>query len=582
MKILRKKKLIYKLLIFIIPFIFSAIIISSGILSLANYAFFRKTIGQDYQNIIQSAAGEIRLFKENAQKNLGGLALLISANKLDMWQKKISLTAFLHENNQFLSIALLSADGEKITTTTLDDQASDQVDKSVLNKSLSGQKAISGVMFSKDNLPIVHIAIPVFHLGQVEEILWAELNLKSLWDIVEGIAIGDTGQVYIMDASGRYIAHREIDRVVLKSPALSPKHIKELRESGSPVEWTLKENGREYYNLGAYISDLDWVIVLNQPVKEIYAYLYDSIYWAIVMTCIICLIAMLLGWNWVKKFLAPIHTLHRQVLIIGDGNLDQKISVTSYDEIGDLATAFNVMTDSLKEYIQREIESAKDMVHSKNLAVLGAASSKVTHEVRNLLNNIDMALAGLKSENLTPRSGKILQILKNESDRIKEFIQNFLQFAKKPELRLQKMPADIIIKELLSIHFPETEKKGVRITFNWDQDIPKINIDASLMHQVFTNLIKNSVEAISDSGEIIISGAIEDKYLLISFSDTGPGMDQNILNHLFEPFYTTKGKKGTGLGLSIVRSIIEAHRGTITYQSAPGKGATFIIHLPLN
>lgn len=582
MKILRKKKLIYGFLVFIIPFIVLSITVTGVVLSLANYEFFNKTIDQDYRNIIRSSAGEIRLFVENAQQNLDNLALLMAATKLDSWQKKISLTAFLHTNARFISVDIISANGEKIASSINDDREPVLINDPMFQSALTGKHAISGVIFIKDDLPVIHIAVPVFRLGEVHEILWAVLNLKSVWDILEGITIGKTGQIYIMDASGRYIAHRKIDQVIRPSSVLMPTTLDDIRRSDSPVEWHNDENGVNYYNIGTFVQSLNWIVILNQPVREIYAYLFDNFLWAVFITVVICLVSIILGWRWMKRLLVPIHTLHAQVQRVGEGDLDHKITIASQDEIGDLADAFNEMMGSLKEYIRREIESAKALTHAKNLAVLGTASSKVTHEVGNFLNNIDMALAGLKNENLSPRSRQILGILDNDSIRVKKFIQNFLQFSKTPELRLQKMPLDLIIKELLSIIQPEAEKRGIRIGLDWAPEIPMINMDASLMHQVFNNLIKNSMEAITDAGEIRISGGIETKSLVISITDTGPGMNQNTLNHLFEPFFTTKGKKGTGLGLSIVQSIIQSHRGTIRCQSTPGKGTTFIIHLPLN
>jgi len=148
---------------------------------------------------------------------------------------------------------------------------------------------------------------------------------------------------------------------------------------------------------------------LSQPDTEIYAYLYRNIFWAVLMTFSICIVAVFFGWSWIRRFLVPIQTLHRQVQVIGQGDLDQKVTIETEDEIGDLGNAFNEMTDSLKEYIAREVETARTLVHTKNLALLGTASSKVTHEVGNFLNNTYMALSGLKREPLSQRGEKIFE-----------------------------------------------------------------------------------------------------------------------------------------------------------------------------
>ena len=94
-------------------------------------------------------------------------------------------------------------------------------------------------------------------------------------------------------------------------------------------------------------------------------------------------------------------------------------------------------------------------------------------------------------------------------------------------------------------------------------------------------MLKNSLEAMTDSGRIRIEGRIEGEYLQVRIEDTGPGIEPDILERIFDPFFTTKGKKGTGLGLSIVKTILEAHRGAIECRSELKKGTTFILRLPL-
>jgi len=582
MKKIKKTKLLYKFLLFVLPLLGLSIVITSIILSRTSYNYFLKTINQDYRNIIKSSAGEIRLYMENAQKGLEGLALVMTATKLDQWQKEMALTAFNHTTTEFMSVSLISSAGKKTASTGWKEENIDLTQSEIFQKAVTGQSALSGVMVTKENIPYVHMAVPVSHLGEIIEILWGELNLKSVWDVLKGITIGETGQVYIMDLSGRYIGHRQIDRVITPPPpAKRPDILKELRESDIPVDWIEKDDGTRLYCLGSYIPGFDWVVVLSQPCPEIYAYIYKNIYWAVFITCLICLAAILLGWNRVRRFLTPIHNLHYQVQRIGRGDLDQKVSVDSQDEIGDLGLAFNEMTDSLKKFISREVETARELAHARNLAVLGSTSSKVTHEVGNLLNNVGLTLSTLKSEALSPMGEKALGILEKDSLRVREFIHNFLQFAKKPELRLQKVSIDVIIREVLFVHQPAAEERGVHLDFNWPSDVPPINADARLIYQVINNLLKNSLEAMADPGKIRIEGTVEGEQLLITIEDTGPGIGPDILEQVFDPFFTTKGKRGTGLGLSIVRTIVEAHRGTIECRSELKKGTSFILRLPL-
>jgi two-component system NtrC family sensor kinase len=478
-------------------------------------------------------------------------------------------------------VSLISPTGKAIATTRWEPRDFAGTDSVLFKKALSGKTAVSHIMILKEELPFAYIAIPVKKLGQVKEILWGELNLKFVWDVLEGITIGRTGQVFIMDLSGRYIAHREIDRVVAPPPKEKPKVFETIRQSDHPIQWTEYKDGKQFFHLGLYIPNLDWVIVLQQSLPEIYAYLYQNIYLAVLLTGVICIVTVLVGWRYVKRFLTPLESLHQQVQRISKGDLEHKVSVKSGDEIGELGHAFNHMTDALKDYIQREIETAKDLVHARNLAVLGTTSSKVTHEVGNLLNNVGMTLRMLKQETLSPKGEKALEVLEKESLRVREFIHSFLQFAKKPDLRLTKTSMVSIVNEVVTTLKPEADQRNICFELDWPDDLPRVNIDSGLFYQAFTNLVKNSLEAISESGVIRITGYIETEHLCVQIKDTGSGVDPKILEHIFDPFFSTKGKKGTGLGMSIVKTIVEAHGGTVEIHSKAEKGTRVILCVPI-
>jgi signal transduction histidine kinase len=347
------------------------------------------------------------------------------------------------------------------------------------------------------------------------------------------------------------------------------------------VEWIDDRFKTVTYNLGAHVPVLDWVVVLSQPRSEIFSYIYKNIFWAATVTLMICVVAIVLGWRWTRRILVPIQELHMQVKKIGAGDLEHKVVVDTEDEIGELGRAFNDMTDSLKAHILREIETAKSLAHARNLAVLGTASSKVTHEVGNFLNNADMALSALKREPVSDRGKRILAVLENDSVRVKAFIQNFLGFAKKPELILKKRPLDLILKEVIGVFQVESEQRNIPIRFQWPNDIPMASVDAGMIHQAFANLFKNAMEAVDHDGEIVVEGKSEAGRVVLTVADSGPGMPPEIRDQIFEPFFTTKGKTGTGLGMAIVKTIVEAHRGVIECQSRPGGGTVFTILLPL-
>ena len=125
--------------------------------------------------------------------------------------------------------------------------------------------------------------------------------------------------------------------------------------------------------------------------------------------------------------------------------------------------------------------------------------------------------------------------------------------------------------------------KGIQIEKRYTEGLPPVNVDTTLMTQVFFNLIKNAREAMEGGGTLtIMTGLSEEGYIEINFTDTGPGIEKENLSHIFSPFFTTKRDKGgTGLGLSVVSNIVSRRKGRIWATSEVGKGTTFTIRLPV-
>jgi methyl-accepting chemotaxis protein len=171
---------------------------------------------------------------------------------------------------------------------------------------------------------------------------------------------------------------------------------------------------------------------LTQPRSEVYGYLYQNIYWAALISLIIAVCSVLLAWKGTRRLLSPIHALHRQVRNMGQGKLEQKVSIERKDEIGDLGNAFNEMTGSLKKYVDQEVGTARTLAHHKSLAILGTVASEVSHEVRNSLLGVRMMLNGLKREPLSPSGQEIVEIIEKEMAQNSSLVKGFLKIARKP------------------------------------------------------------------------------------------------------------------------------------------------------
>ncbi len=584
-----KSKLFHKLVVFAVILILlttSAITIT---LSVVNYKHFTYTIEQDYRNIVVSAASQIHQFVDSSRRSLEGLSWVMNHSKPDGWQREIILDAFIQRTGIFLSLSVVSLEGETLVSSGWMPEKISFKDNETFLEALSGRGSISPVMLTVENLPYVQMAVPVYSLGKVSAVLWSNLNLRTVWNVLKKVTIGRGGWVYIMDAaSGRLIADPNMIYVVRSSYNTDAEVLNDLRENDGPVVWSEMVEGVKYYRIGCLIPEVGWIAVVTQPEGEAYIYLYWNYLWAVLITIVICAVAALYGWFWIRQFLNPVHTLHAQVQKVSEGDLDQKVVVSTHDEIGDLSVAFNKMIDALKGYIRQQVETAKELAHARNLALLGTATSKVIHEVGNLLGNITMAVRAIKREPLGPKGEKGVEILVSETDRVRSFLQDFLLFAGKPEMQLQEVSAAAMLYPIVCVHevHDDLEGKGIRMEVVVQPDLPPIHVDSRLMHVVLTNLTKNGLEAMNGGasgtgGVLRIEVKADGEWLVIDIRDTGPGVQSADPEEIFLPFFTTKGNKGTGLGLAICKSIVEAHGGAIRCESEPGKGAAFIVRVPL-
>lgn len=236
---------------------------------------------------------------------------------------------------------------------------------------------------------------------------------------------------------------------------------------------------------------------------------------------------------------------------------------------------------------RKQLEKAK--IQAERLATVGTMAARVAHEVRNPLGSISLNLDLLQREfnklsnfTVTP-AGEALTLLtdiREEIQRIKRVIEDYLKFARLPKLQLRPLSVNELLEEKLAFMGEEFEKAKVRVRRAFDPDLTKINADGEQLWQALLNLIRNSLEAMPSGGELTIGTWHQDGQAQLRVSDKGQGMSEEQLRHVFTPFFTTK-PTGTGLGLTLVQQIAIEHGGHVECESRIGKGTTFTIYLPL-
>jgi two-component system nitrogen regulation sensor histidine kinase NtrY len=294
------------------------------------------------------------------------------------------------------------------------------------------------------------------------------------------------------------------------------------------------------------------------------------------MYAIIFGIALAGGGLLALRFARPLHTLTRAAKNIADGNLDITVSVKSHDEIGTLAQSFNDMI--LKLRTSRE-ELAK---HERENAWKEMAK-QVAHEIRNPLTPIKLSIQHLRQafKDKAPDREEILQRVSqtviDQIETLSRIATEFSHFAKMPERKFERVCIDDLLKETINLF---KEVQGIEFINHIACPTVTVIADNDQLRGVFINIIRNAIQAIEKTGIITISTSKEGRMCLITISDTGLGIPEEIRSRIFEPNFSTKSE-GMGIGLAIARRVIEDHGGIITCQSQRGKGTTFEIRLPV-
>lgn len=239
-------------------------------------------------------------------------------------------------------------------------------------------------------------------------------------------------------------------------------------------------------------------------------------------------------------------------------------------------------------------ETHNKLLHQDKMASLGKLAASVVHEINNpvagILNLTLLIKRIINEGKIEPGEldlfKQYLNLMETETRRTSRTISNLLSFSRQSRMELDKVDINHLIEKTIFLNSNLLKINRIAVEKNFSPNIPDITGSDDQLQQVFMNIISNAAEAVENSGSGVLK--IETLYstvkdaVIISFHDTGVGIPSENIPNLFEPFFTTKKiGKGVGLGLSVAYGIIQEHRGTLGVESAPGKGTTFTVELPV-
>jgi nitrogen fixation/metabolism regulation signal transduction histidine kinase len=311
--------------------------------------------------------------------------------------------------------------------------------------------------------------------------------------------------------------------------------------------------------------------------------LRDSRFHLITLGMLIFAIALVFSYVLADRYVEPIHAVAAAAQNIAARGLEPVPEAHRRDEIGLLTRSFNEMVTQLVRARQRETE----LNRLERFTALGQLAGGLAHEIKNPLNFISLAVDQLRARYAPQLSNgredflRQLGVMKDEIHRLSELIQSFLHYGKPIEVRTAPTDVRVLVRDVLALSESRMRSQGIEATEDGCEVSAILNVDAEKLRACFINVVANAVQAMPEGGLLRIEYRRDAENFVINFSDSGAGIDPEVVSHAFEPFFTTK-REGIGLGLFLSRAIMEGHGGSITIgPNQSGAGTTVGFTFPL-
>jgi len=402
---------------------------------------------------------------------------------------------------------------------------------------------VSDVFMGHRNIPHFVIAFKHEKVNGDFYVIRTTIDMELLYRLIYSLDLDKNTDAFIVNREG-----------ILQTPSSFYGNILEKVVINVPEHFRTKEVIDEYYERGSWLTS-GYAFIENSPfilmvIKQRenpflhWFYRRTGLIWFLMLSTGLILAAMIYG---------STHTVKR-----------------------------------LRELDKRRAKMLHNIEYTNKMATIGRLAAGVAHEINNPLAIINEKAGLLKdlvqyTENFNQKD-KVMNLassITNSVDRCSKVTHRLLGFAKRMEDNIEVIDLKNLLQEVVGFQNSEINHRNLKVNFDIADDLPAIESDRGHLQQVFLNIINNALAAVDDGGIIHISvTTCADSQIAVSITDNGSGIAEENLQHIFEPFYSTKGRFGTGLGLSITRDIIEKLGGTIEVQSVLEEGTRFIVILP--
>ncbi len=527
-------------------------------------------------NVARQVTEQIRLYILGSVRILRAVAADLERTQLAPWQQDRILKNFVLQFGEFKELTLVDENGRALVSSRL----------GAPTATVPGSEGVTieGVLMSRfslddDLLPTADVAVRLDR-GDGGGWLVGRLNLEELWRMVDRIRVGDAGYALLVTSEGQLLAH---GNPAAKSRVARGDNLRghplvsgiQAAGPGTPVTFGEYDDDRgPVLGAAAHLPSLGWTVIVEQPRAEAFA-IATRLQWQLGIAIVAALMVMLaVGYVWGYRFLDPILALTRGTRALAEGRLHERVKVTSRDEVGQLALAFNNMADRL-------IDLQEDVRKKERQALFGRVSIGLVHDLSHPIQNIGNSCKLIvKMFDDAEYRETFKRTIERELAQVKRVLDDLRNVAR--PIPVQRFPLDLnkTLTELVESMQPTAEGSGLQIETDFVFGQVYIEGDLFALNRVYRNLLMNAMQATPPGGRVAVRTRREERHAVIEMADTGCGIPKERLATIFEDFVTTK-RRGLGLGLAISKKIVEQLDGTIAVTSEVGVGSTFMLRFPL-
>lgn len=264
------------------------------------------------------------------------------------------------------------------------------------------------------------------------------------------------------------------------------------------------------------------------------------------------------------------------------GNFEAPLPRASSDEVGQLTNAFGEMRSAIAEREERLRSAQAELIHREKLAAMGRLVAQLSHEINNPIYNIQNCLEVLdrRGDPMDPNH-EFLTLAREELQRMAVLTRQLLDQSRPLSNAATPVNMNQLVQRVIGLASADLDENGIVVEYLLAPDLPAITAHADAMQQVLANLVANAIDAMPEGGTLRVRTRAEPSAVETVIEDTGSGIPDEHLPHIFEAFYTTKpGIRGVGLGLFVSEGIVRGHQGVLRVENGRGSGTRFVVRLP--